>query len=142
MRWLLIGALAIACATPYQPKGFRGGYTDFEIQPGIYYVAFEGNGYIGRPGVVRYWHHRAAEICGGSGLYVVLSLADITTTTTVTTPATANATTTQTGPGTWQTQIRSSPGSATTVRKPAEEGYIRCKEVEPDKREGDREESP
>ena len=47
---VLIGT---ACATPYQPLGMSGGYTDFEIQDGTYYVAFEGNGFIGRPEVVQ-----------------------------------------------------------------------------------------
>ena len=37
-----------ACATPYQPAGFSGGYTDFETQPGIYYVSFKGNGYTSK----------------------------------------------------------------------------------------------
>ena len=36
--------LLSGCVTPYQPKGFAGGYTDFETQPGIYYVSFQGNG--------------------------------------------------------------------------------------------------
>ena len=26
----------------------RGGYSDFEVQPGLFYVAFEGNGMIAR----------------------------------------------------------------------------------------------
>lgn len=31
-----------ACVTPYQPKGFTGGYANFETQPGVYYVSFQG----------------------------------------------------------------------------------------------------
>jgi hypothetical protein len=40
--------LLSGCVTPYQPNGFAGGYTDFETQPGIYYVSFQGNGYTSK----------------------------------------------------------------------------------------------
>ena len=30
MRGLVLAVALIACVTPYQPRGFQGGYTDFE----------------------------------------------------------------------------------------------------------------
>ncbi len=56
--------LIAACATPYQEKGYRGGYSDFEVEPGLYYSAFEGNRYISSVEAKKYWHQRAKEICG------------------------------------------------------------------------------
>ena len=104
---LVLAALAalslLACATPYQPSGFRGGYVDFESQPGIRYVSFRANAFTGRPRVVRYWHQRAAEICPGG--YKMLSIAD-----------------------TGSTHVTSNQGNVYTNRKPGMEGYIRCVE--------------
>ncbi len=100
--------LLISCATPYQPKGFSGGYTDFETQPGIYFVSFRDNGYTSRDIVIRYWHQRAAEICGGRQGYEIIS---------------SDALTTQ--------HIGGTKGSLTTVHKSSKEGYIRCLNSEP-----------
>ena len=55
--------LSSSCATPYQALGFRGGYEDFEAQPGVHFVTFSGNAYTGRTAIIRYWHMRAKEIC-------------------------------------------------------------------------------
>ncbi len=79
-RAALVLALAVlslsACVTPYQPKSFFiGGYTDFEVQPGVIYLLFEANGFTSRPTVVRYWHRRASELCPGG--YDMLSVADV-----------------------------------------------------------------
>src|SRR6266498_1385348 len=60
------------CATPYQPRGFTGGYTNFETQPGVYYVSFQGNGYTPRETVIKYWHARAAQVCGGNDRYEIV----------------------------------------------------------------------
>ncbi len=108
--WVL-AALAVlslsACATPYQPhRSFRlpsGGYTNFEAQPGIIYVSFQGNGSTRRPAVVRHWHRRASELCPGG--YEMLEHADIS-----------------------KTGITTSGGEVQSYRRPGMEGYIRCTE--------------
>ncbi len=61
-----------ACETPYQPRGLSGGYTDFEAQPGVHYVAFEARTGTSYPTVRKYWHRRAAEVCGGPDSYMRL----------------------------------------------------------------------
>ncbi len=72
----LLTALAVlsllACETPYRPRGPSGGYTDFEAQPGVHYVAFEATPGTGYPKVRQYWHRRAAEVCGGPDSYMRL----------------------------------------------------------------------
>lgn len=55
----------VACATPYQQRGARGGYTDHNVADGVYYVAFEGNGYTSPAAVASMWHRRARELCAG-----------------------------------------------------------------------------
>jgi hypothetical protein len=94
----------LACATPYQPIGFRGGYSDFEVEPGIHYVVFEGNAHTGHAVVMQYWHRRAGEICDGSGSYEILSQSDIS-----------------------REQLVLINGDVTNVRKSGFAGYIRCK---------------
>lgn len=45
--WILVSALLLAgcAATPYQPNGLRGGYSEIRTGPDSYAVTFNGNGY-------------------------------------------------------------------------------------------------
>lgn len=76
--WLVfvsLGGLA-ACATPYQAKGARGGYDDYPAGAGgAVMVSFEGNGYTSASTVLKLWHRRASEVCGGQQKYVVVDAA-------------------------------------------------------------------
>src|SRR2546426_12636489 len=103
MTVVTIGIAFSGCVTPYQMAGFSGGYTDFETQPGVYYVSFKGNGYTSKETVVQYWHRRAAEICGGRERYEIVS---------------QDASTTQ--------YISGSRGQIDTTHKARAEGYIKC----------------
>lgn len=70
----LLTVLAIsACSTPYQPKGAMGGYEDYPAGAGVRRITFSGNGYTSSGEVLRMWHRRAAEICGGEEAYEVIS---------------------------------------------------------------------
>ena len=40
---LVIISLASACATPYQPRGATGGFTETRLSPEAYRVSFNGN---------------------------------------------------------------------------------------------------
>lgn len=91
------------CATPYQPRGFTGGYANFETQPGVYYVSFQGNGYTPRETVIKYWHTRAAEACGGNDRYEIVE---------------RGASTTQ--------HIQGNASGIVTFNTHRAEGYIRC----------------
>ena len=95
--------LLSGCVTPYQPKGFAGGYTDFATQPGIYYVSFQGNGYTSKDTVIQYWHQRAAEICKGRDRYEIIN---------------QNTSTAQ--------NVFGSQGQVNTAHLHSAEGYIRC----------------
>lgn len=69
------------CGTPYQARGFRGGYEDYQAGAGTVMVSFKGNGYTSQSDVTRMWHRRAAEVCGGADKYVVVDIgpsADVT----------------------------------------------------------------
>lgn len=70
---LLLLVFLTGCATPYQPAGIRGGYDDYRAGAGgAIMVTFQGNGYTSESAVLKMWHRRAAEVCGGSDRYIVL----------------------------------------------------------------------
>jgi hypothetical protein len=61
----LIGLMLLvaACASPYQPRNWKGiGYSDSEIQPGRYYVEYAGY-FESMPTVADFWFQRAKELC-------------------------------------------------------------------------------
>jgi len=62
--WLLLLGLA-ACATPYQPMGFAGGYVDEQVGPGEYMIRFAGNGFTSMGLSYQYVMRRAGELCPG-----------------------------------------------------------------------------
>jgi hypothetical protein len=50
------------CATPYQPLGFRGGYSDLLLESDRFRVSFKGNGYTSADTVETYLLYRSAEL--------------------------------------------------------------------------------
>jgi hypothetical protein len=63
----MVVLLTAACATPYQESGLGGGYTQKEIEPGVWRVAFSGNGHTTRETVQTYWLYRCAELAQEKG---------------------------------------------------------------------------
>lgn len=62
---IVIAALvaALASATPYQEKGFRGGFETTDLGGGRYMISVEVNGYTNRNTAIEYTYRRAAEVC-------------------------------------------------------------------------------
>jgi len=58
----------VGCATPYQPKGYTGGYEEVEVEPGLFFLEYLGNGYTSLPTVLGYWQRRANELCKARGM--------------------------------------------------------------------------
>ena len=54
--------LLAACATPYQPEGFSGGFTDVQLDKNIFRVSFRGNGYTSRDRAEELALLRSAEL--------------------------------------------------------------------------------
>jgi hypothetical protein len=50
------------CSTPYGKAGLTGGFTEKELQPGIWRIVFSGNGYTTQETAQTYWLYRCAEI--------------------------------------------------------------------------------
>jgi len=65
--WFLFSLILIACATPYQRSGFRGGYSEEEVGNGQYIIRFRGNAYTSSFTIERYAYRRAEEFCKEKG---------------------------------------------------------------------------
>jgi hypothetical protein len=67
MRFILLLFLVTGCVTPYQPKGFMGGYEDFKLGSDKYRVVYHGNGYTSQDRIMRLGLARALEVCEERG---------------------------------------------------------------------------
>ncbi|MEM7507597.1 MAG: hypothetical protein AAF415_12715 [Pseudomonadota bacterium] len=68
--WAMMALLLVAgcvSATPYQPAGDRGGYTDHKVEENRFLVSFRGNSETPRDVVETYLLYRAAEVTLASG---------------------------------------------------------------------------
>lgn len=64
MKYLFLSlVLFYGCATPYQQKGFRGGYEEIALEDGVFLVTAEGNGYTSKTSVLNIAYRRAKELC-------------------------------------------------------------------------------
>lgn len=77
MRWILLIAMTlvlVGCNTPYQPAGFRGGYSNTRIDEGIYRVTFRGNARTSSQRVQDFLLYRCAELAieTGSPYFAIL----------------------------------------------------------------------
>jgi hypothetical protein len=121
MRRLLAPAalLLAACATPYQPMGYSGGYSESKTAPGEYAVRVKVNGYTSGATAEAYFHRRAMELCQAEGFtgydHDVRNGAD-----TYSEPASYTARTSGN-----TTQVQQTGGG--TVRKAWVSGAVKCK---------------
>jgi len=61
--------LVTGCATSrYQPKNYWGvGYSEAEIEPGVYFLEYTADEYSSMSDAVKFWHQRAMELCTTKG---------------------------------------------------------------------------
>jgi hypothetical protein len=71
-----------ACATPYQQRGFRGGYEDVQTAEDTHFISVDVNGYTSMSTAEMYVQRRALELCP-HGFDVVSSSADNPNTATI-----------------------------------------------------------
>jgi hypothetical protein len=112
-------AFVTACATPYQPKGFTGGYSQVQLDNTSVRVEFKGNGYTSRERVEAFVLYRCAELTIERGYdYFVLYRGDTESQqqTVQTAPGTFNATTTGSGSH-YSTSGTYTPGQTVTFNR-------------------------
>ena len=120
MRTTIVVALGlVACATPYQPHGYTGGYKDRQLAPGVYWVGVNGNGYTSQSTLVSYMQRRGLELCNSAGYPHVRFLDQNASVQTTTTPTEYHT-------------VSTSPGDATTYQTggyQANKYSVACKAV-------------
>lgn len=139
---LLLFFVLAGCATPYQPEGYSGGFSELQLAENVWRVSFHGNGYTHSVRAENLSLLRCAELTLATG-YGYFGLADSksgneysTTTTPATSYTTGNAyfngnyaygnATTQTYGG--ETKIIAKPSTTNTIvmfkQKPENAGMI------------------
>ena len=112
-------AFLTSCATPYQPKGLSGGYSQVQLDNNSARVQFKGNGYTSRERVEVFVLYRCAELTVERGYdYFVIDKQDTENRqqSFQTTPETFNATTTGSR-GFYSTTGTYTPGQSITFNK-------------------------
>lgn len=61
-RFAIAFAAVLGCATPYQARAVRGGYSDMQLGDNVFRVSFEGNGYLSAQAASDYALLRSAEL--------------------------------------------------------------------------------
>lgn len=94
MRNLYVFTLALflsACASPYKPEGFGGGYSDTQLDTNVFRVSFRGNGYTREDRAAELALLRGAEIALQHGFryFAVVDSQNSIQQSTHTTPTTA-----------------------------------------------------
>ncbi len=130
-RCAVVGVLvlAVGCATPYQKRGFLGGYDDFRITQDVFEVSFTGNGHTPREKVSRYVLRRASEVALTHGFTHFAPERELDHTVVGAVYSSSGHSTAHaygTGRGAYSYGHGSSSGYATPVVKPALTMRIRC----------------
>lgn len=77
MKILFVASLMflVGCATPYQKDGWRGGYSESQVNRDMFEVTFNANGYTSESAVYNYVKRRCAELTLEQGYthYVILA---------------------------------------------------------------------
>ena len=79
MKKLCLHVLALSilagCATPYQPMGFLGGYSETQLDENVFHVSFDGNGFTSEEKASEYCLLRSAELALQHGVshFLILS---------------------------------------------------------------------
>lgn len=120
---VLLAALSLtfACATPYQPEGYSGGYSEIQLSADTFRVSFRGNGYISADAVNLFWLRRCAEItkAHSARYFVVADEQPLAEATAQTAPTTCYST---------QYGVTCTPGQNYVIRKYGRVGRIRIVE--------------
>ena len=73
-RLLVVALWLVGCATTYHPENNTGGYSEIQLDPGVWKVTFRGNTDTPIRLVEQYAQRRAGEVCrqhGFSGFRII-----------------------------------------------------------------------
>ena len=125
------------CATPYQPVGFGGGYSETQLAPDVFRVYVRGNGYTSMERAQDFALLRAAELTLQQGFkyFAIIDESSSTDISTYTTPGSSQTTGTANvygGYGTYSGTTTYNPPQTETVHEPRSSIAVRCFADKPD----------
>lgn len=99
MRYIILFVMVLmtGCSTKYQSEGFKGGFSETQIDNDVFEVSFRGNGFTSTKDAEDFALLRCAEIAKKNGFshFMIIDRKNVTTRSTMTTPVqsytTANA---------------------------------------------------
>jgi len=118
--------LLAACSTPYQPAGFKGGYSDTQLSDDQFVVSFRGNGYTSEDKVRNSLLYRCAQLAKEQGYdyFAILGGQMSTSTSTYQTAGTYSGTTQVYG-NTAYSQGTYTPGATIPINRHRGEARIK-----------------
>jgi hypothetical protein len=128
--------LIVGCATPYQSKGYRGGFSETQLTPDVFRVSFRGNGYTSGERAEDFAMLRAAELSLTNG-YNYFALIDETSSTTTQSYTTADeshttgAVSTYGNNAVYSSSTTHTPGQTYTFYKPGTGLLVRGYKTKP-----------
>ena len=136
---ICIAAVAIfisSCATPYQPTGFTGGFSETQLAPDVFRINFCGNGYTSSERAQDFALLRAADLCSQYHFtsFAILNENDSTSTSAISTPGYAYSTGSAYAYGnsaTYSSRTTYSPGQTIVIHKPQAGLLIRGFQTKP-----------
>ena len=125
----LVGLALIGCATPYQSKGFTGGFSETQLDVNVFQVSFRGNAYTSGERAADFTLLRSAELAieNGYSYFIIVDSERSSQTSSYTTPTTSHTTGSVYGSGNYvygsatttttggQTYFYSKPRSTNTI---------------------------
>jgi hypothetical protein len=137
--FLFLTALSlVGCATPYQPKGFKGGFSETQLSENVFRVYFRGNGYTKEERAEDFTMLRSAELAEEHGFqyFVVVdenSISSVTGSVVMPTQTTTTASATGVGNTAYGTAYSTTTGGHSFfIKKPSDRMTIVCFKDRPD----------
>jgi hypothetical protein len=98
MKKIILGLFILllsACATPYNPQGLMGGFSEMQLDENVFRVSFRGNGFTSPERAAEFCLLRAAELARNNGYsyFVIIDSQSYSKYSTYTTPTTTTTTT-------------------------------------------------
>ncbi len=133
------------CATPYQPVGLGGGYSETQLAPDVFRVNVRGNGYTSNERAQDFALLRAAELTLQHGFkyFAIIDESSSTDVSTYSTPGSSQTTGSSTGTanvygnygtyqGTYSGTTTYNPPQTYNIHKPRSSISVRCFADKPD----------
>jgi hypothetical protein len=94
LAFAFVSITCLGCATPYQPVGFTGGFSETQLAPDLFRITFEGNGYTSTERAQDFALLRAADLCTEHGFkyFAIANESNTTDVSSFTTPGSAQTT--------------------------------------------------